>query len=406
MLYFLGDTWVELLREVYKTMWLWFPPLTLIALYVQFYSWRQLWWRIEKDKHIFFEIKLPKEITRSPKAMEMVLTSLHITTEGLTYNKWWEGSVRTVASLEIASFGGDIHFYIRINAKWKFLLQSQIYAHYPDVELMEVEDYTAKIPYGLPGSDWLCWGGVYEFGNKTITSDTKEAIPAEGLPLLTYVDYGLDKDPKEEFKVDPMVPLLEYFGNAASNEQLWVQFVIRAAKPKEWNENAIKLRDHFAKRLAPSETVINFAKQSPTMGERTLVEGIERKMSKLAFFTGIRLIYMSSQGKFRPENCLASLGIFRPLNSEGGQKIDFAASTTYDQPWEDVLGIRAPNKREAFWNEYRMRGWHYPPFKRKPMIMTVEELATIFHFPGSVASTPNLQRIGSKKKEAPINLPI
>ncbi len=38
--------------------------------------------------------------------------------------------------------------------------------------------------------------------------------------------------------------------------------------------------------------------------------------------------------------------------------------------------------------------------------MTTEELATIFHIPGKVASTPTLARIPSKRSEAPANLPI
>jgi len=42
----------------------------------------------------------------------------------------------------------------------------------------------------------------------------------------------------------------------------------------------------------------------------------------------------------------------------------------------------------------------------KPYILTTEELATIYHFPGSVSTTPNLNRVPSKKAEAPSNLPL
>jgi len=38
--------------------------------------------------------------------------------------------------------------------------------------------------------------------------------------------------------------------------------------------------------------------------------------------------------------------------------------------------------------------------------MSVEELATIYHIPGSVIITPNLSRIESARKSAPANLPI
>ena len=45
-------------------------------------------------------------------------------------------------------------------------------------------------------------------------------------------------------------------------------------------------------------------------------------------------------------------------------------------------------------------------FNPKPLILSTEELATIFHFPGTVASTPTMQRSMSKRSEPPPNLPI
>jgi hypothetical protein len=37
--------------------------------------------------------------------------------------------------------------------------------------------------------------------------------------------------------------------------------------------------------------------------------------------------------------------------------------------------------------------------------MNLEEIATIYHFPGAVAGTPTLPRIDSNKGVAPVNLP-
>jgi hypothetical protein len=55
---------------------------------------------------------------------------------------------------------------------------------------------------------------------------------------------------------------------------------------------------------------------------------------------------------------------------------------------------------------YKRRAYFYKPFKKSHFVMNTEELATIYHFPGGVAATPTFSRIGSKKAEAPSNLPI
>jgi hypothetical protein len=39
-------------------------------------------------------------------------------------------------------------------------------------------------------------------------------------------------------------------------------------------------------------------------------------------------------------------------------------------------------------------------------ILNIEELATLYHFPGEVAATPSLPRIDSVKGSSPSNLPI
>jgi len=45
------------------------------------------------------------------------------------------------ASLEIASLEGVIHFYIRIETKLRERVEAAIYSQYPNVEIIEAEDY-------------------------------------------------------------------------------------------------------------------------------------------------------------------------------------------------------------------------------------------------------------------------
>jgi hypothetical protein len=58
-------------------------------------------------------------------------------------------------------------------------------------------------------------------------------------------------------------------------------------------------------------------------------------------------------------------------------------------------------RRSYFWPPYTTQD-----FSQKHMVLNTEELATIYHFPGSAVRTPNLKRIPSKRADAPSNLPL
>jgi len=88
------------------------------------------------------------------------------------------------------------------------VIESSIYAQYPEVEIYETEDYVHDVPMnaGQPDSDWDLWGA------------TLELTKADPYPIKTYIDYGLDKDPKEEFKNDPLATLIELLGSLKQGE--------------------------------------------------------------------------------------------------------------------------------------------------------------------------------------------
>jgi hypothetical protein len=41
---------------------------------------------------------------------------------------------------EVVAIGGVIRFYILTQAEYKNFIEAQFYAHYPDIEIREVED--------------------------------------------------------------------------------------------------------------------------------------------------------------------------------------------------------------------------------------------------------------------------
>jgi hypothetical protein len=208
------------------------------------WSWR-FWMMYINQKYlasldwVMLEIKLPREITKSPLATEIAVASLLQSGGiGTKYNRNYKGALPIYSSLEIASIEGVIHFYIRIQTKLRKLVEANFYAQYPEIEIVEADDYTKLIRYHHLSKETSVFGATYrtsktwepfdkETGEKYGTKDVPVTLKADFYPLKTYVDYGLDENPKEEFKVDPITPLLETMGGIGKGEYFWYQILIQ-----------------------------------------------------------------------------------------------------------------------------------------------------------------------------------
>src|SRR3989344_5658957 len=151
---------------------------------------------------ILFEIIPPRDVLRSPKAMELFITNAlyQLSFKG-GKEEYWQGAVWFWFSLEIASIDGQVHFFLRAPSRLKSLIETQMYAQYPQSQVKIVDDYTLAVDEISPESEWNGWGCEFKL------------VKNEAFPIRTYVDFGLDEDPKEEYKVDPISPVIELFGS-------------------------------------------------------------------------------------------------------------------------------------------------------------------------------------------------
>jgi hypothetical protein len=76
-----------------------------------------------------------------------------------------------------------------------------------------------------------------------------------------------------------------------------------------------------------------------------------------------------------------------------------------DYPWEEIFGIRPHLYRSKLLDAYKRRQIFEVPHEHYRMVMTTEELATIYHFPSKDITVPGIARIPSRKAAAPSNLP-
>ena len=108
---------------------------------------------------VLLEIVPPREVLRNPKAMELFITNaLYQWTIKGGKEEWWQGAVWFWFSLEIASIDGQVHFYIRTPTRVRKLIETQMYAQYPQAQVKVVEDYTLAVPEISPKSPWNGWG--------------------------------------------------------------------------------------------------------------------------------------------------------------------------------------------------------------------------------------------------------
>ncbi|MBP9701368.1 MAG: hypothetical protein KBD47_00105 [Candidatus Pacebacteria bacterium] len=368
-----------------------------------------------KVETVLLQIKLPKEMMKSPLAMELFLTSLHQTSgEGTWYDKYWLGKTRTWYSLEMVSIEGDVRFYIWTRKLLQKFTESSLYAQFPGIEVHPAEDYARPVDY-----DPATMG---------MFATEMEFLKDDAYPIKTYVDFGLDKDPKEEFKVDPIAPVLEYLGSIGANQQAWIQIIVRAYRPDKRKPgsffkfkhdtlkdnaqkiiNEILIRDPKTKVSGSPEE--GFSKNPTiTKGEQEVIAAIERNMNKIQFDVGIRCLYWGKKGFFDPACISGILGSWKQYNTgslNGIKPYTDEYSMSYSYPWQDFMGLKLKKDLRRFLDGYKRRNFFFPPVKGyNVLVMSTEELATIFHFPGQVAAAPSFTRILSKKSEAPSNLPL
>ncbi len=378
-------------------------PLALGGMFVK------TWLNYLRAEFIFtqgtflIEIKIPREITKSPLAMETFLHALWQKPASTYIDTYWNGKIQPWFSLEMVSIGGEIKFFIWGPEKYRAIVEAQLYAQYPDVEVYEAQDYTDTVVHDL--SRFFLWGTYFKLTQKDV------------YPIKTYVDYGLDKqNVEEEEKIDPFTAVLEYLGSLKQGEQVWIQILVQGHQQrtivqgqlfpsKDWTKEAKQEIARIKKEAKIGEAGV-FGRL--TKGEERKIEAIERSIDKFAFDTIIRAFYICPAGPPDPAAIPGLIGHMKQYSSNYLNGFKLGWFTDFDYPWMDFMRIRRTSLEKRMLRAYKLRSGFQIPYRNfhtTPFILSTEELATIYHFPGSVARTPNLSRIESRRSEAPSNLP-
>lgn len=416
--------------QIIKAWWWVCLPFILVRPFL--YLW--LWWRqqlwTEGVPKVLLEIKFPKEILKPIKAMENVFSGFWALYDPPNWReKWIEGKYLLSLSLEIVNIDGQTHFLIRTPKSFQRLIESNIYAQYPDAEIAEVPDYTKAVPEDIPNEEWDLWGCSFQ----TLKEDV--------YPIKTYAKFFEEKGEtisQEEKRIDPIAGLLEGLANLRKGEQMWIQFIIKpitnaennfvdrgeakvselVKRPSQSSSFITILRDAIetliftsSKEVKTPEKEIIPGEMALTPGEKTIVSAIEEKIGKYSFETSIRFIYLGKRNIFFKPYVRIPLGFFAQFSTQNLNGLKPLGKTITKVTYFSAKK-RVYLRKKRIFRLYKARLRPFFPRSYRPggfdgvFVLNTEELASLYHFPSKkVAQAPFLERLEAKKGEAPPTLP-
>jgi len=437
---FLIILWVPFLR-----VWWWvFLPLMLASQLKTLYLWWLDWdFDYAKTKWVMLEITPPKEVLIPFKAMEDVFSTIWpVWDKPVFREKWCDGMLEYIpawCSFEIVSIEGKIHFYLRCLQQHRLMIESALYAHYPEVEILETSDYTKLVPQTVPNEEWDM------YGEDLVTAKDN------ALPIKTYEKFFEPQGERisaEEKRIDPIISLLEAMSKLGPGEHYWVQFTtvpVGDRDEPDWKKEGQKIINKIAKRPekkeptfmeelshAVRELIMGPEKEgegesasyswvplerdeetdelriSLTPGEREIITEIENKMKKPVFRTNIRGVYVARRENWKAPNRVITRTYMGHFMTANLNHFRFQGKT---RPRVHFF----MRKRRVFMRArkmFRMAVLRFPPLypDRRSLcpILSTEELATMWHLPLKVSGmvTPTLGKIESKRAGPPANLPV
>ncbi len=373
-----------------------------------------------KQTYVFLAIDIPKNILQTPRAVENIFTAMAGAQQPLDWHeKYLFGEFQLGYSLEIVSIDGFIQFIIRTPSQFRNLVEASVYSQYPEAEITEVHDYTAEINVSFPSDEYNLWGADLVL------------VKPDYYPIKTYKEFQEELD--NEFK-DPMAALLEVMSTIGPGEQIWFQLMIAPADIG-WESTGVKavnkiigIEEKYKKNvldyisdvplkaleivgdsLFSSEGKVAEQKKDEKFNMMFLdpikkreVETILQKVDKNCFMCKLRYVYFGKREVFKKG--LGVSGVMGAIKQFGVTGLNaFKPGKNKTQAKLFLKKPRMSVKQNLMLKNFKKRN---PDTCKGKYLLSVEELATLFHFPYIEVKAPMVKKIESKKGHAPIGLPV
>lgn len=324
-------------------------------------------------------------------AMEQLLSSLSsLKPTGNFLKKLFFEAPNIVFEIANPSSSEEIFFYLSVPKRYRESAEKQIHSFFPHAVVEKVTDYTIFSPGGHTAVALL------------------ELKESHALPLRTYKNLG----------VDPLNEISNSLSKLQTEAEGAAIQILLSPAGTSWRGEGRKIAQKMqeGKRLKDARTqsfaadvgkqvgkgMVSMMTTKPkanpdktipeekktvalTPEEQELVKSIDGKSSKAAFRTNIRLL-ASAATEERAEEILGH------LENAFGQ---------FENPEVNSFRIKKRVKGKNAVYDYIFRNVD----DESLMVLNVEELASVFHFPISTTETPKIKWLKAGAAPPPVNIP-
>ena len=333
------------------------------------------------------EILVDKTNLKWPAVFEHILIILH-----KVFEDFKTKDQKNAFSFEITKIGNRIRFFVVSPKKYTNFLKNQIYAHYSNVEIIDVWDYLSKVPDDKIKIWQVTLKEHFYFPIKTFT-EVLESSSNEVLDPFSSITSAIWRSWKytlNTFQVN-------FF---PASEKIWKKNSEKIAEiltsdDSDFVKN-LKLSNYyflikiitfpFALLLKLFKLIFWRKKEEEQVEEKEneAKKLIEEKLKKQAYFVSINIIHAWED---KIESTWAIKEIFSTLTVFDHFKVN---SFQLKNISNDPKVIKEAKNREISWND----------------VLTTDELCGLVHLPTSYVKTPQINWVSARAFEPPSNLPI
>lgn len=305
--------------------------------------------------------------------MEQFLSSLTMIVHKKNYFDWQFNAHQHI-SFEIITSSSGIVFVVVVPKKIMTIVERQIQSFYPHAEI-SFEKPPALI--------------------------TKESQEIAGAVLNQSKSYILPIKTYQHLEADPLASITNVLTKLTNHSKVGIQVLIRPVN-ESWRKGIATATGHVSNNKihlinprSPTTKTIGFIKEvisskktsdtpkSNTPEQESLLKALSEKGSKTAFEVIIRILVVSKTQEEADSYLTTIINAF----------------SQYYTPQVNSFKYKKNNDKKIA-KDYLLRLFNNAP----KMILNVEEIASVFHFPSKTVETPGIKWITSRSLPAPPNL--